>query len=192
MKDTKTELFNAARELFCEHGYKDTNVSMVTRKAGIGVGTFYNFYSSKEQLFLEVFQAENLLLKRQAVGSVDLDGDPVDVFKAIIGRILAGLKENPILRESYDRNVQAKILDMMSREDFNNYYAQASYDLFAGVIQKFRLNGTFRQDIEPDMILALFDSLVYVDLHKQDIGTHLFPDLIDLFIELVVEGLRAR
>ena len=59
LTDKKADIFNAGRELFCSKGFKDTNVSEIAKLAGIGVGTFYNYYSSKEELFLEVFLKEN-------------------------------------------------------------------------------------------------------------------------------------
>ncbi|WP_242832622.1 TetR/AcrR family transcriptional regulator [Clostridium saccharoperbutylacetonicum] len=39
-------------------------MSDITKKAGIGVGTFYNYYSSKEKLFMEIFLEENVKLKK--------------------------------------------------------------------------------------------------------------------------------
>lgn len=47
LMDKKEKIFNAGRELFYSKGFKDTNVSDITRLAGVGVGTFYNYYSSR-------------------------------------------------------------------------------------------------------------------------------------------------
>ena len=65
MKDKKKAIFNSARKIFSKRGFKDTNVSEIAKSAGIGVGTFYNYYSSKEELFLEVFIAENRAVKQE-------------------------------------------------------------------------------------------------------------------------------
>lgn len=46
MPDKKEELFRADRELFYSKGFKDVNVSEITKIAGVAVGTFYNYYSS--------------------------------------------------------------------------------------------------------------------------------------------------
>ena len=73
MRDKKADIFNSGRELFCSKGFKDASVSDITNMAGIGVGTFYNYYSSKEKLFLEIFLKENVELKKSIVESVDLD-----------------------------------------------------------------------------------------------------------------------
>ena len=63
MEDKKIEIFNIGRELFCSKGFKDTNISDITKKAGIAVGTFYSYYPSKEKLFIEIYLKENEKLK---------------------------------------------------------------------------------------------------------------------------------
>jgi AcrR family transcriptional regulator len=55
LRDKRSDIFNSGRELFYSKGFKDTNVSEIAKMAGIGVGTFYNYYSSKEKLFMEIF-----------------------------------------------------------------------------------------------------------------------------------------
>ena len=50
MLDKKKVLFDCAKELFATRGFKDTNVADITRRAGFSVGTFYNYYSSKDKL----------------------------------------------------------------------------------------------------------------------------------------------
>ncbi|MDN6147197.1 MAG: TetR/AcrR family transcriptional regulator, partial [Tetragenococcus koreensis] len=57
--DKKQTLFAAARELFFEQGFKKTNIAAITKQANVAVGTFYKYYSSKEEIFYEVYQAEN-------------------------------------------------------------------------------------------------------------------------------------
>ena len=49
---TRAALDNAARRLFAEHGYADTRVTAITRKAGVALSTFYAKYGSKEQAWL--------------------------------------------------------------------------------------------------------------------------------------------
>ncbi|KQZ85239.1 hypothetical protein ASD56_02430 [Microbacterium sp. Root166] len=43
--------------MFVEHGYQGTAMSDIARRAGMSVGTLYNRFPSKEDLFLEVFQS---------------------------------------------------------------------------------------------------------------------------------------
>ena len=64
MLDKKTTLFNVGRELFLDKGFKAVNVSDITKKANLSVGTFYNYYSSKQELFSEIYYEENKNQKR--------------------------------------------------------------------------------------------------------------------------------
>lgn len=56
IKNLEENIFNAAFELFSEYGYKDVDMKMIAKKAGIAVGTLYNYYSNKKQLFMSVFE----------------------------------------------------------------------------------------------------------------------------------------
>lgn len=51
---TRSALLRAAREVFEDKGYLDTRVVDVTVAAGVGHGTFYTYFSSKETVFVEV------------------------------------------------------------------------------------------------------------------------------------------
>ncbi len=107
MRDKKAEIFNSGRELFCSKGFKDTNISDITKMAGMGVGTFYNYYSSKEKLFIEIFIKENEKLKKNIMESIDLDDDPIKVVKEAIALNLNGTNSNPILKEWYNKDFSA-------------------------------------------------------------------------------------
>ncbi len=49
------ELFRL--ELFAEHGFETTSISSVAKAAGIGKGTVYEYFSSKEELISSAFMA---------------------------------------------------------------------------------------------------------------------------------------
>jgi AcrR family transcriptional regulator len=53
MEDKRKLLYDCAKELFGVKGFKDTNISEITQKAGVAVGTFYKYYPSKEKLFMD-------------------------------------------------------------------------------------------------------------------------------------------
>lgn len=40
MEDKKTKIYDCGKEIFSNKGFKDTNVSDITKKAGIAIGTF--------------------------------------------------------------------------------------------------------------------------------------------------------
>ncbi len=54
---TRERLLAAARELVEEQGYAGASVIAVAERAGLAAGTLYRHFSSKEDLFVELFRA---------------------------------------------------------------------------------------------------------------------------------------
>ena len=51
---TRASLVKAARALFERQGYLDTNVGDIAKRARVAHGTFYTYFTSKEEIFAEV------------------------------------------------------------------------------------------------------------------------------------------
>ena len=181
-KDKKTEIYQCAKALFEQSGYKDTNVSEIMKAAGFATGTFYLYYASKDQLFME--------LKKQIQSSVDMSAEPAAVIREMIAQNLQGMRENPILREWYNRDVFAKI-EKCFRDLYGMDFLQFLYDDFLAIIQKWQEEGRMRKDIDAKMIMAIFTALINVDLHKEEIGLQFFPELMEYLGDFVVKGLRS-
>ncbi|GIN93719.1 TetR family transcriptional regulator [Siminovitchia terrae] len=187
MKDKKADIFNCGRELFYSNGFKDTNISDITKMAGVGVGTFYNYYESKEKLFLEIYAKENENIKKHIAESLDLSQDPVTIVTKMIEQNFNAMNTNLILKEWYNRDFFRE-LELHCREaDKNN---DASFrNFYAELLKEWKAEGKIRGDIDDELLLALFDSLAYIDTHKEDIGIHHFPQLMKYLVGFIMKGL---
>ncbi|MGL6217101.1 MAG: TetR/AcrR family transcriptional regulator [Lacrimispora sphenoides] len=190
MKDTKTDLFNCGKELFSRKGFKDTNVSDITKSVGIGTGTFYNYYSSKEELFMAIFMEENEKLKKKILKSIELEKDPLSLVKELMLLNLKGMKSNPILKEWYNKDVFDKI-EQHFREDKGMERLNFMYNDFSEIIKKWQADGKMRNDIDSGMIMAIFTAIVTVETHKEEIGLQYFPQVLDYLTEFTMKGLAG-
>lgn len=48
---TRTRLLEAAETVFAEQGYHEASIVKITERAGIGLGTFYLYFDSKQAIF---------------------------------------------------------------------------------------------------------------------------------------------
>lgn len=62
--DTQNRLYLAGLKLFQTIGYKDCDLRTICKEAGIGLGTFYNYFEDKLSLYLYVFEKEFRSLSR--------------------------------------------------------------------------------------------------------------------------------
>jgi AcrR family transcriptional regulator len=73
---TRTRLIEAARRIAAARGIEATPISEITDEAGVGVGSFYNHFASKEELLEAVisdtFDAHGVALDRIHAGKDDI------------------------------------------------------------------------------------------------------------------------
>ncbi len=188
MEDKKALIYQAARELFSLKGFKDTNISEITKKVGMAVGTFYNYYSSKEKLFMEIYLEENRKLKMSCLKSLDLSQSPLQVIRQMVGMNLNGMNASPILKEWYNRSVFDKI-ERIYREENGIQAVDFLYDSFHELIVQWQAEGKMRKDISSKMIMMLFAAIINVDTHKEELGLEYFPELMECMTEVVMKGL---
>lgn len=188
MEDKKALIHACAKELFSAKGFKETNISEITKKAGMAVGTFYNYYSSKEKLFMDIFLEENAKLKQLCFQSLDLNQPPIKVIGQMLMLNVEGMKSNPILREWYNKSVFEK-LQQVYREENGVDAVAFLYDNFLELIALWQEQGKMRKDIDGKMIMMVFAAVINVDTHKEEIGIEYFPELLHLMTELIMKGL---
>jgi len=56
-KMIREALFKAAAEVVGEHGYQEASISMITQRAGVAQGTFYNHFQSRQDILDQLLPA---------------------------------------------------------------------------------------------------------------------------------------
>ncbi|EJW15920.1 transcriptional regulator, TetR family [Paenibacillus alvei DSM 29] len=179
-------IFNCGWELFHSKGFKDTNISEIAKMAGIAVGTFYNYYPSKERLFFEIYMKENEKFKKRMIESLDMNQDPVTLVKQIVEQNISATNTSNILKEWYNHDLFREL---------EQYYEEVKAEddsirsLYTGLFKKWKAEGKIRDDIDDELLPAFLDSLAYIDAHKEEIGLSHFPQLIQYLAEFIMKGL---
>jgi AcrR family transcriptional regulator len=188
MEDKRTEIFECGKELFSSKGFKNTNVADIMKMAGLGVGTFYNYYSSKEQLFMEIFMKENEKLKK-SFELIDMDADPEKAIMKMLSANYAGINSNPILKEWHNKELIGKLEKLFAEQGGAKSIAESMNAGTLELIRKWKVSGKLRPDLDDSFILAIFSAIPYIDLHKEDIGPQYFPQIMYYITEFVMKGL---
>lgn len=182
-------LLKAARAVFAREGYKAANVADIAGEAGLGVGTFYNYFDSKEAVFFEVYVKENQALKARIRAAVDPGADPVTFVSKMLTMNFQEMNANPILREWRNKELFARLESLFAESgEVSRLQASAEEGQLA-MIRKWKEGGQMRTDIADDRVMAIFRALPYIELHKEEIGVEHFPDLIREMSELIMRGL---
>ena len=189
MSNKKADIFHYGRELFSSKGFKETSVSDIAKVAGIGVGTFYNYYPSKEELFFEIYIKENADLKNRMVASIDLNDDPATLVAKLVTKNISEINSNHILKEWYNKDLFNKLEQYFYEQSGLKRIDEFMNSGKAELIKKWRADGKIRDDLDDEMILAIFDSIPYIDIHKSEIGIKYFPQILYYITEFIMKGL---
>ncbi len=189
MSDKKADIFNSARELFYSKGFKDANIADIAKQAGIGVGTFYNYYSSKEALFFEVYIKENEDQKKHLLESMNLNEDPVTMITKMVAQNASEMNSNGILKEWYNKELFSKLEQSFYEQRGIERFDEISQGGTAELIKKWKSEGKIRDDLDDELIFAIFKSIFYIDLHKSEIGIQFFPQILFYITEFIMKGI---
>ncbi|HEX8977338.1 MAG TPA: TetR/AcrR family transcriptional regulator [Solirubrobacteraceae bacterium] len=133
---TRARLLAAAQALIEEGGYGGASVIAIAERAGLAVGTLYRHFSSKEELFVEVFRsvcAREEKAMREAAERLE-DGSPAALtLETVLATFAQRALGNPrlawaLLAEPVDPRVDAERLAYRGR-----YAALIGETLRAGI-----------------------------------------------------------
>lgn len=94
MKEKKQRIIKSAKEVFQKQGYLKTSVQDMVDAAGISKGTFYNYFTSKEELAIVIFKQEYSVLHQRLEYTMGLDGTMKDNFTECLKIIIHFYTEN--------------------------------------------------------------------------------------------------
>jgi AcrR family transcriptional regulator len=116
-QETERALLDAALEQFARYGYQHTSHADIAAEAGIGRTTFYEYFSSKEELLVRLVATRVPELTEELVAAIPRDVGPADQLAELTMRMIEfvgtdhlGLllhKEVPRLSDDAQREIGA-------------------------------------------------------------------------------------
>ena len=191
----RSQLVEAGRELFTQFGFERTRISDLTAEVGIGTSTFYQFFDSKEALYVDVLLAERESLEEQIVDAVAEVETPREEVRALLRTTLREVRANPLISALIVDGELRALQDRIAEAEADGKpieTAAGGSDLpFA---ERWADLDAFRYD-DPELIDQLFVSLVFTARSRNaPIGADNdveYERVEEALIETIVDGLFA-
>ncbi len=177
LRDRKKEqrnkrIFAAGARLFKEKGYADVTISDIAKEADVGVGTIYNYFSSKNDILLSI--VAEICIEKKPEEKIFAD-DPV---RTIVSYLNAYFDEFMTL----DKEIWCGWFSaLFSRE---RHLIEKGFELdmkivgeLAGICERMQKKGMLRADMSAQEIaMAVYSSfmtmmMMYLTLPEMDIET---------------------
>ncbi|MEO8700378.1 MAG: TetR/AcrR family transcriptional regulator [Kofleriaceae bacterium] len=149
VNDKREQIVDAALALFVERGFYGTAVPEIADRAGVGAGTIYRYFDSKEALVNSIYRQQKLMFAQ-----VVLDGFPAtattrEQFRALWMRMAKFAIDHTDAFVFLELHHHARYLDAESRAVENRML-----ELFTGVITNAQARGELKPG-PPRLLMGL-------------------------------------
>jgi AcrR family transcriptional regulator len=142
---TRAALIAAARKVFERLGYLDARLIDITRAAKCSAGTFYTYFSSKEEIFAAVLEVAQEDMLHPGMPHVTTEDDPAAIIEA----------SNRAYLQAYQRN--AKLMGLLEQvanvdpefRELRTLRSNAFVRRNARSIARLQANGQADPDLDP-------------------------------------------
>lgn len=174
METMEEKIIEAARQMFLEYGYKNTNMSLIAQKAGINRTTLHYYYNTKEKMFHAVFGQIVETFLPQIQGILKQDNEFFQKCEAIIDIYFQIFIHNPSLPkfilDEINRDVE-NITTVAYSIGFESYI-----DTIIQIIDKETEKGTIKQVPIHYIIMTFISQVTFPFMAKNIIEYILLKD----------------
>jgi AcrR family transcriptional regulator len=186
----RSELLEAGRELFAQYGLAKTTIADLTGEVGIGTSTFYQFYDSKEALYLAVLDREGEAIARQLAEEGVMEGDdPETVVSGFLRALFDEIETNPLVRQLVVSDELDRLRQYRTPEEREAERTEEVETIRAFTDPFVEAGAVHGED--PELVARAVGAIPYLTLHEEDIGSEHYPAVRDFVIETFARGLAA-
>ena len=186
---SKQTILAAAVKKFMAKGVKETSIADIMSEAELGIGTFYNYFESKEALLLCLLDqiveetrhlADRLMAERRPATEVLAEIVALTAEKLDANRFVL-----PLFLSAADRAAMPR-----PKHDLFPRLAPAFRSVFADIVKYGQARKEFRADIPVEIVTELFHS-IFQAASFSSLALP-FTHNIKMKIELLLSGLEPR
>jgi AcrR family transcriptional regulator len=170
--DKREAIVAAALELFVERGFFGTTVPEIADRAGVGAGTIYRYFDSKEALVNELYREQKLRFAREVIDNFPSGVPARELFRTLWQRMAAYACAHPQSYAFMELHHHARYLDAQSRA-----MEQRMVDLIIALIGTAQMRGELKA-ASPRLLIGLVMG-AFCGLLRDCLEQDLRPDSAD-------------
>ena len=186
-------LLELGRTLFLSQGLKKTSIEDLTQPLGIAKSTFYLFFESKEDLYLELLMQERARLEQQVIAaSFDTISDTCEALTHFMHVVIDEMERSEVTRRLMTHPEEFALL---TRQGVSQQLAASIQYLLVKIkpfIQRGQETGRIIESSPETIVGVLLAVIRLLTFHKESIHQDVYPGVRDLLINLVASGLTRN
>lgn len=187
----RSGLLERGTELFSRYGFKKTNVDEVARLAGVSKGSFYSFFDTKEDFFVEILLETERHIRAILEENLFTGRLPVkEAFVDALSRQLLYLQDTPVLHILTRPEDYFFLFRKLDSAQMERLFA-ADEEYVIHLLQEARKYTPVR-DVDPSVLTGAMRGISLMVLHRKEIGDPVFEESLKLILTATAEYLFPK
>ncbi|MBN2223925.1 MAG: TetR/AcrR family transcriptional regulator [Deltaproteobacteria bacterium] len=191
-EEKRNRIYDAAALEFAREGYEKANIKNIADRAGVSKGSLYDYFDSKEDLYLDVC-THGITMSRNNIDSIiDDDKDFFAQVKDIFHQGLGFVGRYPQYAQLYV-NISSSGMERFA-EKLTLAVEKHTADYYKTAIKRGIDDGFIRPDLDVDMAAFLINSM-YVMMIISIVSRHYrirLGEYLNLTDDRLEQGIRAK
>lgn len=156
-EEKRNRILQAAVDAFAAYGYENANTNKIAEQAGISVGSLFQYFENKEDLFITTVKHGTSVLKATLEDIMKGDEDILIKVEKVIRTIQQHSREHGNIIRLYNEMSTQSNSRMMKEAVLEVEGLTAK--MYSSLIEKAQLELEARTDCDPEMFAFLIDNL---------------------------------
>jgi AcrR family transcriptional regulator len=180
----RASILEAAEELIARHGLHDAGLAAIARRAGVAVGTLYNYFTDRDALIRALFESRRATLRPQLLAAISAGVElPFEArLRGFLRAVLAAFESHRSFLKLAVENEHLKPSGSTTPQDL---LAGVGEIVAAGVAE-----GVIAAEKAELLPLVITAALKSVAVHRIRAGGELVGDL-DAIVAILLDGVRS-
>lgn len=183
----RKSLMKAGREHFLRYGIRRTKIEELAAEAGIAKGTFYNFFESKEDLCLTIYDLEELAMRKETEEILRNVDDPEETLVALMDYSLRFVRGDSLLTRLRESGEYRLLVRGVGRERLSEHLDN-DLEFAREVVEELQRKGAACRT-EPKVIAGVLRAFVMLTFHENEIGKDIFTAVMGRLARWIAKGL---
>ncbi len=161
-RKTKKAILSAAIELFAQNGFEQTSIAQLARTAGVGKGTVYSYFKTKQDILQAFCDDELEFIHEQLANNTNHQAPVLQQLLTIFIAEFKYVTRNPEFGRLYMQEIvfPRKVVMDKHQEQENKYF-----EMIFPILTRAQEHGELRNDIELHYLCGHFFALYLLLLH---------------------------
>lgn len=178
----KKRILEEGRKKFSTEPFKDVKIIDIAIAAGIGKGSFYTFFSSKEELFFYLIGEVEKDIHKMIIQKLSSATDVKEGLKSVMTEIIHMVRKDEMMKTMLDDRLLSSMIEKLKPETIEQMYNRDG-DLISGIVEM-GLELKVNKAIAVDMLRSVFFTMQF----EKELGSDpdkFYENYVDMTIEYV-------